>query len=82
MALDYYVHPDDLFIDRNAEEWPTKALVYDADGELINRFDKSMSDDQIREAVCFANKVFKIGFERGERAKAYQLRSVLGIEES
>ncbi len=80
MLIEYLVHLADVFIDRNNENWPTKAVCFDSDGNHLHKFPLDMTDDQIAEAICFANKAYKQGMEYGEKRKATQLRMVLGFE--
>lgn len=80
MKNEYLVHPDDITIDRKDKMMPTKAIVCDADGELIGMFDKKLfSDEHIREAICFANKAFAKGHAKGLIDKEQEFQRVLGL---
>lgn len=80
MTQKFLVHPRDISIDRDDSSWPTKAVVYDADGEFVGMFDKNTwTDDHIIEAICFANKAFAKGHELGLADKAAEIRIALGI---
>lgn len=56
------------------------ARIYDADGEVRHYFPIEWTDEQIHHAVRFANKVYDLGYDRGDSDARYQIRSVLGIE--
>jgi ribosomal protein L18 len=79
MANDYLAHPDDIIIDRKNENWPTNVVVTNNEGDLLFRFHKKTTDQQIKEALCFANRAYALGIEVGERRKQHQIKAVLGL---
>lgn len=65
-------------IERNLNGYPNTAVLMNCDGELHLFFD-TWSDDQIYQALDFANQAHSIGFEKGKLAKIYQIRQALKL---
>lgn len=73
------VHQQDLVIDRDSSNLTVG--VYDCDGEFLWSFDSTWMDDQIREAVRFANNTFNKGYAVGKRMELARVQAALGIPE-
>jgi len=74
-----YAHREDCFIDRKHSLFPNSAVLFDADGGMLWRFDADWTDDQIWTALEFANKCYLHGTITGERAKAHEIRTALEL---
>lgn len=74
-----YLHHLDIRIDRDNKRYPASAVVFNADGDFIFRFDKDWSDDQIKVAVDFANTAYAKGVATGAASKLREIQSALGV---
>ena len=77
---DTYASWVDCTIDRENPDYPNEAVLYDEDGEIVWLFGGHFTNDQIKEALRFANKAYAVGCGDGERRKLYEIRNALGIE--
>ena len=77
----YLAHRVDVRIDRDNPNFPASAVLLDADGELLNRFDEDWTDDQILAALDFANRTYNTAFNAGLRSKAAEIRIALNVAE-
>jgi len=73
-------HREYCYIDRDHPDWPASAVLFDADGEVVRRFDEDWTDDQIWDALGFANRAYDIGVAVGESRRADAIRRLLGAE--
>lgn len=74
-----YLYKEDCDIVRNAPSYSGKALLMDCDGNIHYEFDEYWSDDQIWEALKFANKTFEIGRNVGREERSRQFRKLLNV---
>lgn len=72
-----FANEQDCEIVRNHPDWPASAVLFDCDGEVVNRFDESLTDVQIWAALEFANRAYNIGFCHGGKARATRIRRLL-----
>ncbi|MDA8093682.1 MAG: hypothetical protein M0T84_07165 [Betaproteobacteria bacterium] len=71
----------DCTLVRDHPDYQGSIVAYDADGEIIERFDGDWTDEMVFKAIEFANRAHDIGFHRGEAAKAHAIRAALGCAE-
>ncbi|HGW4498772.1 hypothetical protein [Stutzerimonas nitrititolerans] len=74
------VDPQEAWIDRESNAHI--ATVRDADGDSVLTFSAAMPDDEIMRMLDSFNRVYARGYERGQEAKARELRAVLGVAAS
>ena len=78
---DGYLHPDDAYIDRQVDGAINRAVLRDEEGNEVHIFPKDWTDEQIKLALLFANKLYAKGVERGKYLKAYEIRQVIDVKE-
>lgn len=77
-----YVHPEDTWIDRDgAGINKDMAVLRDEEGAELGRFPGSWTDEQVKIALNFANRIYRKGIEMGKWEKAREIRSALDIKE-
>lgn len=74
----YYIHPDDIIIER--EESSTFTHIWDRDGERVFALTKDFTDKQIKTVINFANEVFRKGFNQGELSKIREIKNALSLK--
>ena len=77
--MDELVYKEDCSILRDIPDQPQMAAIIDCDGEYIQFFPASWTDNQIWLALNFANSAHKRGVALGEYQKTREVCSVLGI---
>lgn len=69
---------DDAQIVRADKAHDAYAVLHNAEGDWVRAFPSSWTDDQIYHALAFANHAHKVGYARGAREKAAEIRAALG----
>lgn len=64
-------------IDRDNENYPRQAVLFDEEGNLVFSFDADFTDAQIWQALEFANQAYRVGFSTGEYRKMNEIRRAL-----
>lgn len=72
---DVYAHREDCSIDRTTES--TSALLRNSEGDVLQRFHPSWSDEQIFLALSFANRAYASGVAVGKWQKANEIKKAL-----
>lgn len=70
---------EDCTIDRNHSNYPTSAVLFDCDGEVVFEVSKNWTDDQIWKALEFANHAFKRGYYVGSADRAKAIKKLLDV---
>jgi hypothetical protein len=68
-----------ISIRRDDPEYPGRAVVLDSDGDVLWHFRADWTDEQIQEALGWANDAFRVGYGAGRAAKVQEIRKALEI---
>jgi len=75
-----WIHPDDCFIERNHDDFPGRAVLFDCDGDQVFDFAaEEWTDEQIFTALALANIAYDRGYTVGQASKALEVRKALQI---
>ena len=70
---------EDCFINRDCENFPNSAVLFDGDGERLFVFPGNWSNEQIYTALAFANFAFNRGCCIGEDKKVSEFLNVFNL---
>lgn len=79
MLNTYLVVVEETEILRNEKNWPGKVVVLDANGLVVAHFPEFWTNDQIFDAIEFANRAYGYGYGRGQNDKMKEIKNTLGL---
>lgn len=77
MAQQNLIHPEDAVIER--DEKREVVMLFDSDGNTYREFPIEWTDEQVKQALLFANYAYAQGWDAGASDKAREIRNALGV---
>jgi hypothetical protein len=77
MSVEKYRYKEDCHVERTENNTGQVAELYDSEGDMVWSFPANFTDEQIMDALEFANHAYKFGVGIGYERKAEEIRRIL-----